>query len=264
MSRTMLIMTDGMRPDAFQQVATPNLDRLVADGASTMSAQSVSPSVTIACHTSMFFSVTPERHGVLTVGDSPQVQWNGLIEQMKAAGKQSVLFCNWDPLREVSRPLSVTTSFMANVADVYIDGEFTGDRFIVEHACREIPKNIYDFAFVYFGTIDESGHKFGWMSDEYLRQIEIVDGYIGEVLAVTPQDTTVLVHSDHGGHGHGHGLTIPDDMTIPWIISGPNIKKNHRIQSPVTLLDTAPTLAYVMGIEPVADWEGGCVSEVFV
>lgn len=264
MSRTMLIMTDGMRPDAFRQVSTPNLDRLLVNGAYTMSAQSVLPSVTIACHTSLFFSVTPERHGVSTVGDRGNVQWNGLIEQIKEAGKKSVIFYNWDPLREVSRPLSLTASFMANIADVYVDGEFIGDRFIVEHACREIPRNIYDFAFVYFATIDECGHKFGWMSDEYLRQIEIVDRYIGEVLAVTPEDTTVLVQSDHGGHGHGHGLDIPDDMTIPWIICGPNIKKNHLIQSSVTLLDTAPTLAYAMGIKPAADWEGTCVDEVFI
>jgi predicted AlkP superfamily pyrophosphatase or phosphodiesterase len=264
MSRTMLMMTDGMRPDAFQQVSTPNLDRLLASGAHTMAARSVLPPVTIACHTSLFFSATPEQHQVSRIGDVSRVQWNGLIEQIKAASKHSAIFYNWDPLREVSRPLSISASFMANIADRYVDGKFVGDDFIVEHACREIPKNMYDFTFVYFATIDECGHRFGWMSDEYLRQIEIVDGYVGDVLAVTPEDTTVLVQSDHGGHDRGHGLDIAEDMTIPWIICGPNIKKKHLIQSSVTLLDTAPTLAYAMGIKPVVDWEGNCVDEVFV
>jgi predicted AlkP superfamily pyrophosphatase or phosphodiesterase len=260
----MFIMTDGMRPDAFQQVSTPNLDRLMTNGAYSMSAQSVLPSVTIACHTSLFYSASPEQHGVSSVGDRSRIQWNGLIEQIKLVGKQSVIFYNWDPLREISRPLSISASFMANIADVYVDGAFIGDHFIVEHACREIPKNVYDFAFVYFATIDECGHKFGWMSDEYLRQIEIVDGYIGDVLEVTPDDTTILVQSDHGGHDHGHGLDIPEDMNIPWIISGPNIKRNYAIQSTITLLDTAPTLARIMDIDPVSDWAGQCIDEVFV
>jgi predicted AlkP superfamily pyrophosphatase or phosphodiesterase len=264
MSRAVLIMTDGMRPDAFQQVSTPNLDWLMTNGAHTLSAQSVMPSVTITCHTTMFYSLAPERHGVVREGQPMKTNGNGLIEQLKAADKHSAFFYNWDALRNMSRVLTLSASFMANIAALYVDGRFVGDDFVVEHACRELPRNRYDFAFVYFGTIDECGHKFGWMSDEYLRQIEYVDGFIGEVLSVLPEDTTVLVHSDHGGHDHGHGLDIPEDMTIPWIISGPGIKQNYALQSPVSLLDTAPTLARVLGIAPAPEWEGRAIDEVFI
>jgi arylsulfatase A-like enzyme len=52
-------------------------------------------------------------------------------------------------------------------------------------------------------------------------------------------------------------------MTIPWTIAGPGIRSSHEITSPVSLLDTAPTLARVMGISPHPDWEGRCIAEVF-
>jgi predicted AlkP superfamily pyrophosphatase or phosphodiesterase len=139
-----------------------------------------------------------------------------------------------------------------------------GDRFILEHACREIPKNLYDFVFVYWGTIDECGHRFGWMSDEYLRQIEMVDGMIGQVLEVMAQDTVLLVFSDHGGHDTGHGIDIPEDMLIPWMICGPGIKQNHVIQSPVTLLDTTPTLAHILELRQSVEWQGRVIDEIFL
>jgi len=75
--------------------------------------------------------------------------------------------------------------------------------------------------------------------------------------------TFILIQSDHGGHDRTHGNDIPEDMTIPWAIAGPNIRRNYEIASPVSLLDTAPTLARALGIEPHSQWEGRWVEEVF-
>ena len=264
MSRVIQMMIDGVRPDALQRACTPNLDRVLARSAYTMTAKSVMPSITICCHTSMFYSLSPEQHGVKSVGDTMQKQTNGLIEQLKLAQKESAFIYNWDPLRVMSRPLNLSASFMANVAGKYVDGEFVGDQFIAEHASREIPKNLYDYIFIYWGTVDECGHKFGWMSDEYLRQLEVVDTLIGEILPLIPEDTTLLIHSDHGGHDYGHGQDIPEDMVIPWMISGPNIKTDYAIQGPVTLLDIAPTLATILKIEVPVEWGGHSIDEIFV
>lgn len=78
-----------------------------------------------------------------------------------------------------------------------------------------------------------------------------------------PDDSAVLLQSDHGGHEHTHGTEIPEDMLIPWIIAGPHIKQNHEIQHPVTLLDTTPTLTAVLSIDPSPEWEGASVAEIF-
>ena len=97
----------------------------------------------------------------------------------------------------------------------------------------------------------------------YLEQLERTDLAVGTILDALPADATVLLLSDHGGHDRIHGTDVPEDMTIPWMIAGPNIRSGHTIESPVTLIDTAPTLARVLGIKPDPEWEGQCVEEVF-
>jgi arylsulfatase A-like enzyme len=83
------------------------------------------------------------------------------------------------------------------------------------------------------------------------------------VLDALPFGCTTLVLSDHGGSGHSHGRDAPEDTTVPWILAGPTIRSDHPISASVSVLDTAPTLARVLGIEPAALWEGRCIDEVF-
>ena len=59
-----LILVDGMRPDGLAQAPTPTLDRLIANGAASMSARTIMPSITLPCISSLFLGVSPERHGI--------------------------------------------------------------------------------------------------------------------------------------------------------------------------------------------------------
>ena len=113
-----------------------------------------------------------------------------------------------------------------------------------------------DFVFVYFGTVDEAGHAHGWMSDGYLAQLGRVDQALATLINGLPQDAVLLVQSDHGGHDRSHGTDMAEDMTIPWLVSGPGIKRGYPIIGPVSLLDTAPTLAHFLNIAPDKIWEG--------
>src|SRR4030095_15229243 len=117
--------------------------------------------------------------------------------------------------------------------------------------------------FVYFGTVDAVGHDFGWLSPEYLAQLERVDEALGSVLPMLAADTSVIVQADHGGHERDHGLPIPEDLTIPWLAAGPGIRPCYRIPVPVSLMDTAPTIARLLGVAPHGKWEGRCVEEIF-
>jgi predicted AlkP superfamily pyrophosphatase or phosphodiesterase len=253
------VMIDGLRPDALAQINAPNLAGLRARGAWTLRARSVMPSITLPCHTSIFHSVRPERHGIFDNEWKPMPQpVPGLVDLAKAAGLQTAFFFNWEQLRDLSRPGSLSFSyFRANDADM------DGDELNASEIAPILARNSFDFAFVYFANVDMCGHANGWMSREYLAQAERTDKCLGMVLAVLPPNSTVLVQADHGGHDKTHGTESPEDMTIPWIIAGPGIRQNHEIQSPVSLLDTAPTLASLLGVTPSPEWEGRCVSEVF-
>ena len=253
-------LLDGLRPDALSPERTPALWALKARGAATLAARSVMPSITLPCHTSIFHSVPPQRHGITTNTWTPMARpLPGLFDLAKAGGKRCGFFYNWEPLRNVSVPGSLVYSLMVDNVDLP-----TGDSVIAAEAARIINSEGLDFAFVYLGNIDVSGHAYGWMSDGYLDQVCRTDAVVGRLLADLPADSNVLLQSDHGGHDRTHGTEMPEDMTIPWMVAGPGILEGHTLTGPVSLLDTAPTLAQLLDLSPHHQWEGRSVTEAFM
>jgi predicted AlkP superfamily pyrophosphatase or phosphodiesterase len=254
------LLIDGTRPDALTTANCPNLAALRARSAFTLKAASIMPSMTLPCHMSIFHSVPPARHGVTTNEWVPMARpVPGLAEQARAAGLRCAFFHNWEPLRNLSQPGSLAFSyFRDNLAD-----NPQADWVLAGEAVKYITADRPDFAFIYFGTVDIAGHDYGWMSAGYLAQLERVDEAVGLLLEPLPPDTTLLVQSDHGGHERTHGTDSPQDMLIPWLVAGPGIRSGYELDRPVSLLDTAPTLARLLGIQPQRDWEGRCVEEIF-
>ena len=256
---TMFVMIDGLRPDALERCDCPTLHGLIARGASTLEAVSVMPSITLPCHTSIFHSVPPTRHGITTNDWQPMARpLPGLMEVAKGAGKRCAAIYNWEPLRNLSQPLSLDAFYCRDTSY-----QFNGDDWVADAAIRHLINYPTDFAFVYFGTVDTAGHRYQWLSDDYLRQVERVDKNFSHLLQALPDSIHVLTQADHGGHDRIHGTDMAEDMTIPWIIAGPSIRQGHTIASHVSLLDTAPTLARIMGLTAHRDWEGHVVEEVF-
>ena len=257
---TVLLVVDGLRPDALASGRFPSFVALRADGAATLHASSLMPTITLPCHMSIFHSVPPTRHGITTNVWTPMARpLPGLVDVAHAAGLHCAFFYNWEPLRDLSRPLSLQFSYFRNNCETDPDG----DQVITDEALRYLASDRPDFAFVYFGTLDHAGHQYGFMSDGYLAQLERVDGALGTLLSALPEDATVLMTSDHGGHDRLHGTDMPEDMIVPWIVAGPGIRRGYEIKVEVELLDVAPTLARVLGIEPHSAWEGRCVEEIF-
>ncbi|MCB0065200.1 MAG: alkaline phosphatase family protein [Caldilineaceae bacterium] len=257
---TLFIMLDGLRPDALGQCDCLTLQGLIRRGASTLHASSVMPSVTLPCHMSIFHSVPPTRHGVTTNDWQPMARpLPGLLDVVKASGKRAAAIYNWEPLRNLGQPNALhAVTFRDCSYDV------DGDDWVTEKAIETLTRYPTDFAFVYYGTIDVAGHDHQWMSAPYLRQIERVDRNLGQLLTALPTSIHLVAQADHGGHERSHGTEMAEDMTIPWIAAGPQIRRGYTISHPVSLLDTAPTLARIIGLQAPRDWEGRCVDEIFV
>lgn len=254
------VMLDGVRPDALEAAHCPQTRALRERGAATMQARSVMPSVTLPCHMSIFHSVPPARHGITANLYLPMARpLPGLVEVACAAGLRSAFIHNWEPLRDLNRPETLAYAYYRAPPHTV-----AYDQAVADEAARVVATEAFDFVFVYFGSVDGAGHLYGWMSPEYLAQLERVDAALGQVLAALPAGAAVIVHSDHGGHDRTHGTAMPEDMTIPWIAAGPGIKRGHVITQPVSLLDTAPTVARLLGIAPHQEWEGQSVEEIFV
>ncbi len=63
-----------MRPDGMMGCNNPFAEKLLSESTYSLSARTVMPSVMPPCHMSLFHSVDPQRHGVITNTYTPQVR----------------------------------------------------------------------------------------------------------------------------------------------------------------------------------------------
>lgn len=257
---TLMLMLDGLRPDAIALAQAENLIQFQRRSAYTLQAQSVMPTITLPCHMTLFHSVPAARHGIIDNEWRTMVRpVRGLFEQLKAGDKRVASIYNWETFRELNRPGSLYMSYFVDTC-YQLDGDVPMAKAAVDY----LKHGDLDFIFVYFTTIDLAGHIYGWMSEGYFAQVRAVDALVFQVLQAAPADAAVLIQADHGGHERTHGTDLPEDMTIPWMIAGPGIKAGYNIQQPVTLLDTAPTLAHTLGLTSDPEWEGRVVEEIYI
>lgn len=260
-----LFVVDGMRPDGVLQANTPTMHALMQRGASTFSAQTVMPSVTLPTHMSMFHGVPVEVHTVTDNTWHPMPGWPipGIIDLVRMENRKPVAFYTWEQLRDIWRPGSVAYSSFINM---YGPDGAGSDMGIACLAADYLEHEQPDFTFIYLGMVDDAGHQHGWLSAEYQQSIAAADAAIAHVLERLEcvgrlEHTALLLTADHGGHERSHGMDIPEDMTIPWMLAGPGIKKSYSIAGPVRIYDTAPTLAHLLGLSIPAEWQGQPVLE---
>ena len=251
--KVLLILADGFRPDALTACSHPFAARLYELGSYCLNALTVYPSVTLPCHMSLFHSVSPDRHGILTNTYVPQARpVNGLCEQLCAAGKTCAFFYDWEELRDLSRPSSLAYSyFVSGSAYTYQKA----DRMIAKEALRYIGEEAPDFAFVYLGLTDHAGHESGWMTEKYLTACRQSLEEAGRLIERFLEDYTIFFTADHGGHGRTHGTMEDADMRIPLFCIGPDFAPGPMRDTP-SIMDLAPTAARLAGALPASEWEG--------
>jgi predicted AlkP superfamily pyrophosphatase or phosphodiesterase len=234
----------------------------MAEGAYTLKARSVMPSVTLPCHTSMLRGVTVERHGITSNEFHPLARpVPSVIDVAHAAGKRTGFFFNWGQLRDLCDPESLDVSYLFR--DAYTP---EGDWKLARAAAEHLLQQDFDFLFLYLGHTDECGHEHGWMSQEYLGAIANADRCVGHLLEAclqTGRPRNLLLLSDHGGHGRSHGTECDEDMNIPWIMHGPAFKPGV-IESTLYLYDACPTLAHLLGVSQAREWDGRVALEAIL
>ena len=252
MSKVILILVDGMRPDAFLSAGNPYAEQLLGESTPCLTTRSVMPSVTLPCHMSLFHSVPPQRHGITTNTYFPMARpLNGLFEQLHLAGAVNAMYYGWEPLRDISQPKSLTYAEY-----LYARSEDDVDTQLTDSALARIAKSKPDFVFLYLVDTDEKGgHDNGWMSEEYLRRISVALDNVRRVVDACGEEYTIIVTADHGGHDRAHGTDMPEDMTIPMFFYGPDFEAGKELHG-VHLLDLAPTIAKLLNVSASPEWEG--------
>ena len=253
--RVVIVSVDGLRPDALQQVNPPNLRALLAKGAYTWQAQTITPSNTLPSHVSELTGYPPARHGITWDDYLPA---NGAIKvptifiAARKAGRRTALVSG----KEKFNTLRDTAEM-----DVFVGGT-RSDADVADQAVAQLYAGV-DLLFVHLPDVDLSGHATSWMSATYLDKVAKADEALGRIMNALPENTTLILTADHGGHASIHGTADRLDMTIPWIIAGPRIRQGYAITAPVSTLDTTATAAFLLGLTLPADITGKPVMDAF-
>lgn len=165
--RLMILLTPAMFHGVLE-CGNPFVKELMETSSYTLNGHSVLPTVTLPCHTSMFYGVPPKRHGILTNTYTPPVRpVPGIAEQLSAAGKVCAAFHNWEPIRHVW-----TSECMKYTSYIHAYEEDNSDLMLTEQAAALIRRKQPDFLFIHMVETDEKGgHDHGWMSPEYLQRV---------------------------------------------------------------------------------------------
>jgi predicted AlkP superfamily pyrophosphatase or phosphodiesterase len=228
-------------------------------GAYSLTAQTIHPSATLPAHASMLLGVCPSKHKVDWNDYDPAqgyAQGTDIFDLAHAAGLKTVMYVGKEKLKQLTEPSSI---------DVY---KFINDRdlVIINDLIQNFPAD-FGLMFIHFPTTDWMGHEYGWLSPEQLSVARRADEALGLLLKALDErglrrETLIIVTADHGGHEQTHGSRDPQDMTIPWVISGPGVRATSLV-TPVQTTDTAATVAWALKLPLPPDWDGWPIFEAF-
>lgn len=273
--RIVLISLDGICVDGFLKAKTPNLDALLAEGSLSLDTRVVMPSVTLPNWTSHLTGSGPEQHGVVdnsweiskfilpAIESDSEGYYPSVFKVLKEALPQvkTAFYYNWINLfYPYNKQYLDEVSYLEE--DAYVPNYEKALSFLKEN--RKHPTLV----FLYSVHTDHAGHKYKWMSPEYIKSIEEADVEIGRFIDKMKQeglynDTHFMFLTDHGGINYGHGGVSTDEMIVPWGITGPRIKKGFKITEANNTVNTAATILHLFKMKQPLSWTGEVIESIF-
>jgi len=259
------IILDGWGAAYVPKADMPTVKRMMSQGAWTISARSVKPSMSWPNWSSIFCGAPPK---IRTPDAKKEASLNravrmidyfpSIFTQIKKEGqtKKSVFFYEWYELTNIC-PDDATDKQI-----ILSDIESTNK--VAAYIKEQKPF----FTAVGYSEPDSTGHDKSWGSAAYYAKLKEMDGLIAVIEQAVKDagiyDNTVFVLvADHGGTFKGHGASSPKQRKIPMIFYGCGIKQGFNIPSPVNIYDITPTMATLLGMEIPPEWTGRILYEVF-
>ncbi len=263
--KVLVIGIDGVRPDILAEVPTPNIDKLIAEGAFSAQANSTRPTISGPAWSSMLIGVWPEKHGVLGndfsgnhYGEYPDFLTR--LEQVRPE-IETFVAADWLPLvtDDSGGPLIAGEIDSLVVHNGYEAGWAEADELGVRAAVAALRSADPDAMFVYLGNPDETSHQTFSIGTPYREAIALSDLHVG-LLADAVRDRTsyadedwlILISTDHGRTAFGsHGGASPEETTIFIVAHGAAVVP---IEGTPQIVDIAVTALTHMGVEIEDEW----------
>jgi len=266
-----VIGIDGLSSNGLREAATPTIDKLIAQGSVVWDARTVLPSVSSPNWASMITGAGPEQHGVTSN------EWEvDSVRLQPVVQNESGRFPSIFDVVHAQRPGAEIASVydwdgfgrLYDKASVSYDAHFKSADATAAAFSQYIVEKKPVFAMIQLDHVDHAGHEYGHMTPEYLASIAHADALVAGILdgiaqAGIADQTLVILSSDHGGIGKGHGGENIAEVTIPIILSGRGVKAGYVVQQPTYTYDTAATAAFALGLTQPYAWIGRPILPAF-
>jgi tetratricopeptide (TPR) repeat protein len=264
--------------------ATPNLDRLAAEGTVFLNAISPVP-ITLPAHASLMTGLTPRRHGVHSnLGHLVHPDLATLAEELAARGFSTAGFVSSIVLDQrfgLDQGFTVYDDRLADRPHGVFGAERPG-RETVALALRWLRAHRGErfFLFVHLYEPHEPYEPPPELAElfpgsPYLGEVAEADACVGRVLEGLAEldldgSTLVVVVGDHGEMLGEHGedahtyFVYQSALEVPFIVRLPRDRTGARVERLVGLVDVAPTVCGLLVLPPPAGIDGADLSPLIL
>lgn len=198
-------------------------------------------------------NATPDFKPLLLTGHNAQPTFFHIMKQERPDAETGVI-CEWGDFLNYADTLCLDYALRIPEPEEFPDA-------VVEESVKYIVEKKPAICFIHIDALDHKGHAFGQGSPEYYEELPLVDERVRQIVegvkkAGIYDDSIIMLTSDHGHYGTGHGGTTMLEMETPFVIWGKGIRKNHEIKETVLEYDIAATVAKVFHLTVPQSWRG--------
>lgn len=272
--KVLYIGIDGTRFDAIEKAQTPHLDALLKDGIHSDHCLILgdryrkNDTISGPGWSSILCGVWADKHGVHdnSFAGAKYQEFPHLFARLKEVrpDAKAVSLVTWEPIQKLivsQADVSINYEQKEHTVADYdrYDGQATAE------AVKQLTDGNPDILFLYIGQVDVAGHTHGFHPTvpEYIAAIERADKLVGQAAAAVKarksyaeEDWLVIVTSDHGGKGTGHGggHQTPEILNSFLIVSGAAAKRG-QFEEQVYLVDAPVTALAHLGVKAKEEWK---------
>lgn len=275
--KSLVVMLDGVRADAFRMAETPNIDSLRDAswaegyrGAWSYSTHTIkdAPADSAPNHTAIATGVTANKSHVKGNGvfadynrKNACISYKHYLSRIKLRfPEKAVVFLHGWPPTGILMSTNNTCDLLAQGKDdenarravELLNGTYAADGWKTG--------TDVDALCLYIDLPDAAGHAGGFSlpgekHDGYIASIVECDGWIGQMLDAIrkrpkfeTEDWQIIVCADHGGWIGGHGHHRAETFTVPLVVTGKTASQGGMPGQPCTA-DVAPTVLEHFGFD---------------
>ncbi len=264
-SHVFLIGLDGWGSWCMETGECPFIREMMQEGSYTLNKRTVLPSSSGPNWAAMMNGTPVEATGIISNNATPDFKPLVLTEhnaqptffhQLKQVCPEAEtgVICEWGDFLNYTDPACVDYQKKIHDPETFTEA-------VVEESVKYIQEKKPVLCFIHIDALDHKGHANGQGSLEYYAELPLVDGRVQRIVegikaAGIYEDSIIMLTSDHGHLGTGHGGTSMLEMETPFVIWGKGVKKNHEIQETVLEYDIAATVAKILNLPVPQSWRG--------